>query len=111
MIAKKAMRTLILLLALAVPFFAVAAEKPADPQIAAQARAAVNLSIPGDLPSITGGGVVVEKETNGIGRKVWVAITAPGVYVLQGMACEGRELPLGTIYYEAPRQQQDPVCL
>lgn len=82
-----------------------------DPQVAAQAQAAVNLALPGELPSLTGGGIVVEKEPNGIGRKVWVVIKAPGIYVLQGTACEGRELPLGTIYYEAPRQQQDPVGL
>lgn len=59
------------------------------------------MSLPSGTPQVTRGGLVVENEINGIGRKVWLVATQPGTYLLQGRNCsEGEETKLGELSWE-----------
>lgn len=71
-----------------------------DRATAAQAWASVS-SMPTDTPGITGGGLVVESESNGSGRKVWLEATQSGQYLLQGKTCDGDVTRLGEFWFEA----------
>ena len=73
-----------------------------DRTAAAQAWASVNIPLPQDTPSISGGGLVVESEPNGVGRKVWLTFSASGVYLIQGNICgdEGNSIRFGELYWE-----------
>lgn len=72
-----------------------------DRHAATQAWATVNFPLPLDTPSITGGGIVVERETNGAGYKLWVVYSMPGTYLMVGQSCDGGdELKLGELYWE-----------
>jgi len=55
------------------------------------------VSLPSDTPQVSGGGLVVENETNGIGRKAWLVTTQPGTYLLRGRNCSGEETKLGEL--------------
>jgi hypothetical protein len=57
-------------------------------------------SLPRDTPSIVGGGIIVESEPNGIGKKAWLAVTQSGTYLLRGNTCNGDEVKLGELYWE-----------
>lgn len=72
-----------------------------DRNAATQAWAAISFPLPPDTPSITGGGLIVESETNGWNRKVWLTATRPGAYLLQGKTCNGDDMKLGEVYWEA----------
>lgn len=71
-----------------------------DRAAATQAWAAVGMPLPPDTPSITGGGIIVESETNNVGRKVWLVYSQPGAYLLQGKTCNGDEVRLGELQWE-----------
>jgi hypothetical protein len=58
------------------------------------------MSLPSDTPAITAGGLVVESETNGFGRKVWLIATQSGTYLLQGNTCSGEQVRLGELGWE-----------
>lgn len=69
--------------------------------VAAPDWAAVSFPLPADTPSISGGGLVVEAEPNGIGRKVWLVATQPGTYLFVGQDCEGGDdVRLGEFIWE-----------
>lgn len=76
--------------------------KKLDRNTAARAWAMVNMSLPQDTPTISGGGLVVESETNGTGRKVWLLVSQPGTYLFQAVPCGGsEEVKIGEIYWES----------
>lgn len=68
-------------------------------EAASQAWAAVT-NLPPDTPSIIGGGLVIESEPNGIGRRVWLSFSQPGVYLMRGIPCGGEGVQLGELYAE-----------
>ena len=79
---------------------------------AAQAWASVNVPLPEDTPSISGGGLVVESEINGVGRKVWLTFSQPGSYLLLGHTCSGEEVRLGELGWETnPYTPQGSVLI
>lgn len=71
-----------------------------NPRAAAEARAGVSFPVPNGTPSLSDGGLVVESEPNGVGRKVWLVVTQPGTYLLQGRTCNGDEVRLGELHWE-----------
>jgi len=79
--------------------FGQRAEK-VDRAIAARAWD-IAVSLPSDTPQISKGGLVIENEVNGIGRRVWLVATNPGTYLLQGKNCSGGEMKLGEVGWEA----------
>ncbi len=78
-----------------------------DRHAAAQAWAAISFPLPQDTPSVSGGGLVIERGLNGdAGRKVWSAFTQPGSYLLRGKTCSGEETKLGELGWETNQNNQ-----
>ncbi len=77
-------------------------------------RMAAAFPLPDDTPSITGGGLVVEVEPNGVGRKVWLVASQSGSYISQGKSCGGSDaMPLAELFFDRaqPNQPQSMTLL
>jgi len=70
-----------------------------DRQAAEQAWMAVG-SLPDNTPDLKNGGIVVERELNGTGRRVWFVTEESGTYLFRGKTCDGGEMRLGELYWE-----------
>lgn len=68
-------------------------------EAAAQAWATA-INLPPDTPGVQGGGLVIEPESNGSGKKVWTAFTQLGQYILVEKSCEGDSRKLGDLGWE-----------
>lgn len=82
-----------------------------DRHAAAQAWSAANVSLPDNTPSISGGGLVIESEVNGVGRKVWLIATQSGSYLLQGKTCGGEDVRLGELGWEASQYSSSMIAM
>ena len=92
------MKTLTLIFLISFAFLAISqgAEKMLDQHAATAAWAAADF-LPPDTPQISAGGLPVESEANGVGRRVLAVYSQPGTYLLRGKTCNGRVRELGEL--------------
>jgi len=64
------------------------------------AMSMIAVTSPANIPGITGATLITEVESNGSGRKVWLAATLNGTYIMQATAWNGVVVPLGQVSWE-----------